>query len=370
MPTRTSNHIDFPFLITVILLTGTGFLIFSSAALGLLARDGATFSSVAANQALFGIIGGSIALWVISRLDYRFINKYSLYFFIAAIILTCLTFVPGIGLTLKGATRWIEIAGYTFQPAEILKGATVVFLASYFATHYKQAGEFRRGFLPLVVILGIAAVPMALQPDNDGIMVLSAAAVAIFFSAGGKVRHLLILAGIGILGAVIAILMQPYLLSRITTFMNPDADPQGAGFQVQQSLIAIGSGGVFGKGFGQSIQKFSYLPEPIGDSVFAVAAEEFGFVGSVFLVMLFLAFLGTGLRIAARAQDRFGGLVVVGLVVLIATQAFVNIASLLGLFPLSGLPLTFISHGGTALFIALAEVGIILSISRKMKSDA
>ncbi len=361
------SSLDYPFLIVTLLLTGTGFLIFSSAALGLLARDGATFASVAASQAILGVLGGLIALTIFSRIDYKYFTRFAVPLFVFSLIVTCLTFVPGIGLELKGAHRWIIVFGISFQPAELLKLATVVMLASYFAKNYKQVGTVKKGLLPLLGIMGVAMAPLALQPDHDGIMILAAGSIAVFFAAGGKIRHFLAIGIVGVIGAAVALMMHPYLMSRVSTFLHPESDPTGAGFQVQQSLIAVGSGGMFGRGFGQSIQKFSYLPEPIGDSVFAVAGEEFGFVGAMLLVLLFLAFVAAGLRIAASASDRFGGLLVIGLVILIGSQSFLNIVSLIGLFPLSGLPLMFVSHGGTALFLALAESGIILSVSRRRK---
>jgi cell division protein FtsW len=363
-----SKTVDIPFLAVVILLTATGFLIFSSAALGLLARDGATFASVAATQALLGVGAGLIACAFFARMDYRVFARFAIPLYVAALFITCLTFIPHIGLALKGAHRWIVIGGVSFQPSELLKFATVVLLSSYFAKHYKKVGTLREGFLPLVGILGLSALPLALQPDNDGILILAAGSVAVFFGAGGKLRHLAILVAFGVMAAAIVLISRPYVMDRVTTFLHPERDPSGAGYQVQQSLIAIGSGQMFGKGFGQSIQKFSYLPEPIGDSVFAVAGEEFGFAGSVFLVLLFLAFVAAGLRIAAAAPDRFGALLCLGIVILIGSQSFLNIISLIGLFPLSGLPLIFVSHGGTALFLALAESGVILSISRRRKA--
>ena len=363
----TLKPIDLPFFLIVLLLTGTGFLIFSSAASGLLARDGATFASVAATQALLGVGGGLIALSIFSKVDYRIFSKYAVPLFVLALLATVLTFVPGIGLELKGAHRWIVIMGVSVQPSEFLKCATIILLSSYFAKNYKHVGTIKRGFLPFLCILGIASLPVALQPDHDSIMILAFGSTAVFFGAGGKVKHLLIILVFAAAGAAVALSIHPYLMGRVTTFLHPDRDPTGAGFQVQQSLIAVGSGEMFGRGFGQSIQKFSYLPEPIGDSVFAVAGEEFGFAGTVFLVLLFLAFIAAGLRIAASSSDRFGGLLVIGLVILIGSQSFLNMVSLIGLFPLSGLPLMFVSHGGTALFLALAESGIILSVSRRRK---
>lgn len=364
-----SGHLDYPFLFVTLLLSATGFLIFSSAALGLLAREGASFATVAGTQVLFGIVCGLIALYVTSRIDTRLLRRFSIYVFGISWIAAWLPFAPVIGLTLKGAHRWIEIGGLSFQPAELLKVGTIILLSSYFAAFANKAHTIRHGLIPFLGIVAIAALPLALQPDHDGILILGIAGAAVYFAAGGRFLHLL---GLGVLAAVVAALFifsRPYVMDRIKTFIDPSRDPLGAGYQVTQSIIAVGSGQAVGRGFGQSIQKFSHLPEPIGDSVFAVAAEEFGFAGSVFLITLFVAFAAAGLRIAALSADRFGGLLAVGLVVHIVSQSFINIASMLALFPLSGTPLIFVSHGGTALLIALAETGIVLSVSRRLRSS-
>ncbi len=359
--------LDAPFLLTVCLLLAFGLLIFTSAALGLLARDGATFTSVATSQLLLGFLLGGVAMVVLSRIDYRTWRPYTPYFFVFSIGLTLLTFTP-LGLTLKGAARWVALGPITFQPEEVLKFAAVMLLAAVYASRMREVPTMRGGLLPLILIGGSGTVLLLLQPNTDGAMMLAAACAAVLFAAGGKLRHLALLALLGVVAVVAAAFAYPHVMSRFATFFDQAADPQGAGWQIHQSLIAVGSGQVFGKGFGQSIEKFSYLPEPIGDSIFAVAAEEFGFVGSGILVALYATFALLGLRVAARAPDPFGGLVVVGLVTLICVQSFVNIASVLGLIPLSGLPLIFVSHGGTALAVSLAEVGVILSVSRRMKS--
>lgn len=360
--------IDTPFLLSFLALIVFGILIFTSAALGLLARDnGATFTSVTATQFLLGFLLGGVALVVLSRIDYKWWRPYTPYFFAFAIGLTLLTFVPGIGLELKGAARWIQVGPVTFQPQEVLKFAAVLFLASIYASRYREVATLRGGVLPLLLVAGLSAGILLLQPDTDGAAMIVLACGGMLFVAGGRLRHLLLLVVIGVLAIGAAAYQRPYLAERFHTFLNQSDDPQGAGWQLQQSLIAVGSGGMAGRGFGQSIEKFSYLPEPIGDSIFAVAAEEFGFVGSVALVLLYATVGLLGLRIAARAPDPFGGLVVMGLVLVIVGQSFMNIASTLGLIPLSGLPLIFVSHGGTALAIALAEVGVILSVSRRMK---
>lgn len=361
---------DMPFLLVLCALVAFGLLIFTSAALGLLARDGASFSSVAVRQLLLGLVLGSAVCFFIARMDYRAWRPYTPYFYAFAIGLTLLTFVPGIGLELKGASRWVLIGPISFQPEEILKLATVAMLAAWYAAHIKRITTFRNGILPLLYVAGPPALILLLQPNTAGVVMIGAAAVSMLFAAGGRTLHIGLLALLGVMAIGIAAFTYPHVSERIETFLNQSSDPHGAGWQIQQSLIAVGSGGLAGRGLGQSIQKFSYLPEPIGDSIFAVAGEEFGFVGSVLLVGLFVALGLLGLRIAAQASDPFGGLLVVGLIVLMVGQAFFNIASTLGLVPLVGVPLIFVSHGGTALAMALAEAGVILSVSRHMRRSA
>lgn len=362
------RKVDTAFLLVVCALVVFGLLIFTSAALGLLARDGASFTSVAVSQLLLGFVCGGIALIFFSRLDYRVWRQYTPYFFAFAIVLTLLTFVPGIGLSLKGASRWIAIGGFSFQPEELLKLATLMFLAAVFSARVKRIDTIKGGVLPLALIVGSVSAILLAQPNTDGVVVIGMASAAMLFAAGGRILHLFGLALIGVLAIAGAAFTYPHVADRIETYLNLSSDPRGSGWQSQQALIAVGSGGLHGRGFGQSIEKFSYLPEPIGDSIFAVAGEEFGFIGCVILVLLFGAFAVLGLRIAARAPDLFGGLLVVGLVILIVGQSYFNIASTLSLVPLVGLPLIFVSHGGSALAMALAEVGIILSVSRHMRT--
>lgn len=363
------KSIDTPFLLVLSALIVFGLLIFTSAALGLLAKDsGATFSSVATSQFFSGFTIGGIALLVLSRIDYRVWRPYTPYFFALAIGLMFLTFIPGVGLSFKGASRWIEIAGFTFQPGEIMKFASVLLLAAVYAARFRSLATLRGGLLPLVGVAGVVGTLFLLQPDTDGAVILALACTTMLFAAGGRLHHLLLLALCGALALGVAVYERPYLAERFTTYLNQSSDPRGKGWQIQQSLIAVGSGGLSGRGFGQSVEKFSYLPEPVGDSIFAVAAEEFGFIGSTLLVLLYAGLGILGLRIASRAPDVFGGLLAVGLVILIVGQSFFNMASTVGLVPLSGLPLIFISHGGTALAVSLAEAGVLLSISRRMRT--
>jgi cell division protein FtsW len=367
---KTTQHMDRPFLIATLLLVVFGFFIFSSASLGLLARTGAKFSSVAVSQLVFGIGGGMLALTILSHTGYRSYRKYAPHLFGVAVLLTWLVFVPGIGYEANGARRWLSVFGASFQPGELLKISYVLGLAWYFSVYYRKLDDVRFALGGYLGGLAIAGLPLLLQPDTGTFSIMASAGLAMSIAAGVRVRHLALLALMAVCGFAILVLSRPYLMDRLTTFMDPANDPHGSGYQISQSLIAVGSGGWFGRGFGQSVQKFSYLPEPIGDSVFSVAAEEFGFVGSVVIVGLFLFFAVRGLFIASHATDRFGGLTVVGIVILLITQSFINIASMIGLVPLTGEPLVFISHGGTALLFALAGVGIILNVSTYASSPS
>ncbi|TSC58627.1 MAG: Stage V sporulation protein E Required for spore cortex synthesi [Parcubacteria group bacterium Greene0416_79] len=362
-----NKQIDRIFLGIVIALVGVGFAIFVSASVGLLARTGASFGTLAGRQIL-AICIGALAAYALSRFHYQGLRKYALPFLILSIGVTLLVFVPGIGISHGGANRWISLFGFSFQPAELLKIAMVIYYAAFLSTLREETRSALWGLLPLLLLLALSGALLLTQPDTDAFLVLGTALVSMFLLRGGRLLHIgaacLLCAG----ALASLILIRPYLLERVLTFFNPAGDPQGGGYQIQQSLIAIGSGGWFGRGFGQSVQKFSYLPEPVGDSIFAVAAEEFGFIGAALLVLLFLLFVLRGLRIASSAKDSFGGLLAGGIVILISASAFVNMASMLGLIPLSGLPLSFVSHGGSALLFSLAEVGIVLNVSRYQRT--
>lgn len=359
--------VDRTLLVIILFLVTFGFFIFSSASLGLLARDGAQFSSVAFSQITFGIVGGGIAMFFTSQLFYRNWRKYAFHFFVATLVLTLAVFLPYIGLEHGGARRWIQIAGFSFQPAELLKIGFIVYMATWLSGVHKTINTFKHGTLPFLGITAIVGVVMLLQPDTDTFMIIATAGTAMFITAGGRWRDVAFMFVSAVLLLALLAFTRPYIKDRIMTFFNPTTDPQGKSYQIQQSLIAVGSGGLTGRGFGQSIQKFEYLPEPIGDSVFAVYAEEFGFIGSALLVMLLAFFTFRGYKIASHATDLFGMLLVVGFMTLIVLQAFLNIAAMLALAPLMGLPLPFISHGGTALLVTLASVGIVLNVSKYQK---
>ena len=358
------RKVDKSFLLISIILIVVGFFIFSSASLALLAKESSNYSSIAFSQTVFGLFAGTVVMIIASRLDSQIWKKSAFWLLLIAIILNILVLVPGIGFEHAGARRWIKLGAVSFQTSEILKLAFIIYFAAWVAGVKEKIKTFYWGFLPLLVLFAISAMLLLKQPDTDNLILIIIAGMAMFISSGGKWRYVFLVLLAAVLGLALLAFMRPYIMQRITTFLNPQTDIQGASYQVQQSLIAVGSGGLFGRGFGQSVQKFTYLPEPVGDSIFAVAAEEFGFVGSVFLLVMFVLFATRGIKIASETSNVFGRLTVVGIVIMITSQAFVNIGAMLGVIPLSGITLPFVSHGGTSLFFTLLEVGIVLSISR------
>lgn len=358
------DRMDVKLLVAILSLVVAGFLIFLSASLGLLARDSVHFGSIAFKQIFFGLVPGLVAMYLFSRIDHMYWRKYSFWFFIFAVFLNLIIFIPGLGLHHGGAVRWLLIGGFTFQTSEVLKIAAVMYFAAWLSFVKEKASDFKKGFVPLLFMLFVTGVLCLLQPDTDTFIVIASSLVAMFVAAGGKWRHIASLVLIGLACFVLLAFSRPYVMARIQTFLNPSEATKASSYQIDQSLIAIGSGGVTGRGFGQSIQKFNYLPEPVGDSIFAVAAEEFGLIGTLALIGLFLFFALRSLKVATTAYSQFGTLLTVGIVAFIIVQSFTNIGAMTGILPLSGIPLLFVSQGGTALLFVLAESGILLNISR------
>lgn len=351
------------FFSTAFLLV-VGFLILFSASLGLKSREGATFSSVVLKQLLLGGGLGLFLMTAASKFDYHKWKVFALPLLIFSTVLTALVFVPEISLYHGGARRWISIFGISFQPSELLKFSFIVYLASWLSSKREEVKSFTKGLLPFMLLVGVAGLLILAQPDTGTFLVLAFASVALFWLGGGKLKHILVIAIVGALALFILIKLEPYRMSRWTVFLNPDHDQTGIGYQLRQSKIALGSGGIFGHGFGMSVQKFNYLPEPIGDSIFSVFGEEFGFIGTSSLIAAFLFFTYRGLAISKKAPDSFGRLLGAGIVILIIVQSFINIASMTGMIPMTGVPLLFVSKGGTALAITLLQIGVLLNISK------
>lgn len=355
------------FFFIVLLITVIGLLAFVSASLGVLARNEDKFYGVLFNQIVLGFIGGLGALWLTANIPYHFWRRNAFFIFIGTLLLTLAVFIPSLGFSHGGARRWISFGPVSFQPAELLKIGFVIYFAAWLAWTRKKQEEFKYKVAPLMIMLGIVAVTLLRQPDTKSLILITAAACGMLFVSGVSWKKVVGIILAGMLCITVLAFVRPYVMDRIKTYLNPSTDPRGSSYQLQQGLIAIGSGGAFGRGLGQSVQKFNYLPEPQGDSIFAVIGEEFGFLGSAILVTLYVFLAIRGFKIAQNASDSFGQYIVVGLVTLLTAQSFLNILSLVGLFPLTGVPLVFISHGGTSLFIALAAAGIILNVSRYPK---
>lgn len=362
------RKIDKTFAALVAVLAAVGFFLFISASLGLLAKDGASFSSILFKQALLGLVGGLIILIILSKVHYQKYKKYAFYIFLISLFMSCLVFVPSLGIEHNGAHRWLSIGGFSFQPAEFLKLAFVIYFAALLSSFRPRLHKWQYSVLPAVFLLAVISVISFFQPDFGTFIIIGITAIGMIWAAGVRFKHIFIMGAVTAFCAIPIALYKPYILQRLLTYIYPAQDSLVSGYQIKQSLIAIGSGELFGKGFGKSVQKFGLLPEPMGDSIFAVTAEEWGFIGASFLIILFLLFAFRGLKIASRSVDMFGGLLAVGIVILIVSQSFINIGSMLGIFPIIGMPLLFVSQGGTALLFTLAEAGIILNISKYKKS--
>jgi cell division protein FtsW len=348
--------------IVLILVIG-GIALFSSATLGLLARADSSPWRLVISQIGLGLVPGIVGLFFFRFLPPKRLTQFVMPLYILALIFTLLVFIPHIGLTLNGARRWINLGFATVQPGEFLKIAVVLMLAGYLAHVKTKIHDIRVGLLPFAGIVGIPCAIFLAMPNTSTVLILGTTCAAMYFLAGAPLRDFAIMLVCSVIGLTAVVMFRPYVYDRVKTFIDPHENAQTSGYHIQQSLIAIGSGGLSGRGFGQSVQKFNYLPEAESDSVFAVYGEEFGFIGTVLLVILFVAFALRGLIIAGEAASLFGSLSVTGLTLLITFSAFMNIGALLGVMPLTGLPLPFISHGGSALMAALASVGIILNIA-------
>ncbi len=363
----TKIKTDKIFLTILIVLSFIGLLVFISASLGILTESVVNFQKIVVKQIVLGLMLGWLLLFVAIKINYKKWDSLSVYIFFISIIISALVFIPGIGFGSGGAKRWIDIGFTTFQPSEIMKFGFVIFYASFLVKSKEKIKTLASGVVPTLMVLLVPSIILLKQPDMGTLFSLAIACLFMFAVAGGKKGHILLFITIGILLVIFMAYCKPYAMARLTTFLDPSKDPLGAGYQIRQSLIAIGSGQIIGRGFGQSIQKFNFLPEATGDSIFAVISEEFGFIGSVLVVILFLIFGLRGLTIASQINDQFGQLVVVGFVSIVVSQSFVNIGSMLSILPLSGVPLIFLSHGGTSLLITLFEMGIILNISQGIK---
>lgn len=347
-----------------ITLVAVGILVLASVSASFsLQRFGTTFYFFV-HQVLYGLLPGLLLGSVAFFLPLSFLKRLSLPILIFAVILVGLVFIPGLGAKSGEALRWVSLGGFSFQPSELLKPAFIVYLSAWLANRISKK-EKNAALIPFVVILGTISLFLISQPAISTLGIIGITGLAMYFFSGTPVWHtvLLLLGSLG--GFFLLIKLAPYRLNRLAVFLDPSLDPLGKGYQIQQALIGIGSGGITGVGLGLSFQKFGSLPEPIGDSIFAIFAEEIGLIGAAFLIFLFLAFAWRSFMIAQRVQDPFSKNAAIGIACWIAVQAFVNMGAMIGIIPLTGVPLPFISYGGSALIAELIGMGILLNISKQ-----
>ncbi len=365
MRQENSSKADYSLIIFFFILVFFGLMVLSSAgvAVGFAKKSDQYF--FIKKQILLGFLPGLFLFILFAKIDYQIWKKYATPIFVLGLILLSLTFIPGIGSTNNTSSRsWIKLFGNSFQPAEAMKLALIIYMAAFLNKMGSKLLDFKEGFL---IALGVGIMPVifvALQPDMGTASILFVVVLAILYFAQAKFSHILMLFIVAIIGFMFLIMTESYRADRLTTFLHPEFDPQGKGYQINQAFLAIGSGGLFGLGFGHSRQKFQYLPEVHGDSIFAIMSEELGFLVMIGFLFLLFMILKRGFFIASRSQDLFGKLLVSGIMSWLFVQSFLNIGAIIGVLPLTGVPLPFVSQGGSALLIGMASMGIVVNVSK------
>lgn len=315
------------------------------------------------HQLLYGVSVGVLGFFVAAKIYYGALQRLALPLFIASLVALLLIFSP-LGVAAGGAERWLRVGPITLQPAELLKLTLIIYLAAWLTKDNGRPSNLIRGYAPFLAVLAVIGAILLTQSTTSTFVILATAAGAVYFASGARPFYLLLTA---VLGASIILAVSyatPYRWNRIMAFIDPERNPQSTGYHITQSRMAIGSGGVWGVGLGESTTKIKYLPEPIGDSIFAVIAEELGFIGGATIALLFGTLSIRTILLSRRLQNRFGQLLLVGFGTLIGIQAFVNIGAISGVIPLTGMPLPFVSYGGTGMAIYMTMVGIITNISK------
>ena len=348
--------------ITMILICIGTVMIFSSSCVYALQTLGS--STYFLNRHLLFLAIGLVATFFVMTIDYRELQHYAKPLLVIAIISLVFVLVPGIGKQSFGARRWFKIGFLSFQPSEFFKIVMLIYVSDFLSRKQSKIRDFREGFLPLILILGVSCLLILKQPDLGTTVFMASVVLLMMFVAGARVWHVASLVVLTLPVIYLLIARVPYRMARIMAFLDPWNDSQGIGFQLTQSQIALGSGGIFGVGLGHSQQKLFYLPAAHTDFIFSIIGEELGLLGMLAVIFLFSLFIWQGARIAKRARDGFGYFLSLGIVIMIGLQTIINIGVSIGAFPTKGLPLPFISYGGSALIVNLMAVGLLLNISR------
>jgi cell division protein FtsW len=348
-------------LVIMFFLFFTGILILATASAPYSISRGLSAEYLIKNQLLHGILFGLIFGIIAYKIPTSFLKKNSLIIFSIAYICMWLVFIPGLSRTEYGATRWIGIGSFGFQPSEALKLATIIYISALMSSNKNN----KEKLINILVILGLIALVLICQSNLSTLIIISGLALIIFFISGTPKRYNFTIWALSAIAFFSLMIFKSYRSDRWQTFLNPEADPLGKGYHINQALISIGSGGLIGSGLGLSEQKFGFVPESISDSIFTIYAAETGFIGSLFLLGLFASFVFMSYRIAKQTTDLFNGFVAIGIGSWIAIQAFINIAAMTGLVPLSGTPLPFLTYGSSHIIMELIACGLLLNVSKK-----
>ena len=361
--TKSLGMIDYTFLFIVVLMVCVGMVMLLSASTPA-ARTKYGNSYYFFNKQLLFVVVGFLGMTIASFIDYKVYKKYAHYIFGVALLLLFMVAIPGIGIKLNGSRRWLPLPGFNFQPSEIMKVSIAILFASWLEDKRFPIKTFQ-GSLWYYGVVGIVSIFMLLEPHLSGTIVIAGIGVVLMIVSGTPLKPIgIAVPVVGSVGVAVISIFDPGRFSRLLIFLDPFSDLQNAGYQISQALYAIGSGGLFGKGLGRSVQKYAYLPEPYNDFIFAVVCEELGMIGAVLIIALFGALIYRGMKIAFSAPDKFSSLLCVGIMSQVAIQTIFNIAVATSSIPNTGVSLPFFSYGGTAIMILLCEMGIVLNISR------
>jgi len=363
----TKKNIDWNYLIYVAVLVcfGLAMLASASAPMGYVKFNDSYF--YLKRQVLYGILPGALLCLVALKLNSEFFRRFAWIGYFACVILLILAFIPGLALVINGSNSWVQLFGFSFQPGEFMKLGLIFLMASMLSDPRRDLKDWQYGLLPVLVFVALPLGLVLLQPDLGTMLILGAIAFFMLFYAKLPWSYLIVIGALGLTVFGAMIMSQPYRMERLNIFMHPELDPQGVGYHVNQAFLAVGSGGFWGLGYGHSRQKYQYLPEVNADSIYAVIAEEMGFVVSAGLLFLILLIATRGLKIAKNCTDDFDRYIVVGVTAWFFCQSMINIGAMVGVMPLTGVPLPFISHGGSAMLASLIAVGVVLNLSKNDK---
>lgn len=369
MTFKKPHCFNYPLFVVVAALLVLGILMLSGVSADISQERFGTTTYYLFHQIIFGLVAGTLLALIAYKIPLSFLKKWSWFFILVNLILMLLVFIPGLKTISGGAPRWLNLGFFTLQPSEFLKLTFIIYLSAFLAarTKKKEKKDWKLVLVPFIIVLLLIFVILYFQSDASTLFLIVAITGLIYFSSETPLWHILLLGLMSLVGMVFFII-EPYRMNRILVFLGLLRDPMKMGYQIKQALITVGSGGISGLGLGMSVQKVTgFLPQPMSDAIFAIFAEETGFIGSLILVSLFLLFLWQGFSIAKNTKDKFLKLMSLGITSWICLQAFINIGAMVGILPLTGIPLPFISYGASHLVSELIGVGILLNISKFAK---